>query len=415
MELGSGYEDEAAATRSRRQNKLFYLGILLVAVAVVGVIVVIPVVLVTSNKNNDNSKSESVSNSATSDASTNTGETYELASSQSTSSIGAEDIDAKFLVNNNASSYNYSAPSDGELPIYAGNSTNGTEDKEDKTNVTSTNPTFAPTTGSISPAVTEATPAQPTGPIIAKLVDSFVVLETLPHDPDAFTQGLTFDPNDRSIVYESTGLYGQSSVRKVDIQTGQVLLQVATPAEIFGEGLAFYTTDEGLGRLIHITWKSQRGFIFDAATLQQLEEFQFSTALNEGWGVTYNPNTDQFIVTDGSNFLHFWDRRTLAEVNRVEVMMRTSDTSPPEGVFNLNEIEWDDATQTVLSNIWQDDTIVRINPTTGEVITAYDLSELYTDRLYSADVLNGIAISPDKELWITGKKWPLMYKIEFNE
>lgn len=256
-------------------------------------------------------------------------------------------------------------------------------------------------------------------PQIVKMVDSFQVLETIPHDRNAFTQGLTFDPLDSNLVYESTGLYGQSDVRKVDIRTGEVLLLAQTPNEVFGEGLAYYTEetrgDPATKRLIHITWQSQRGFIFNADTLDTLQEFQFESQRNEGWGITYNPNTDQFIVTDGSEYLHFWFRSNLTEIARVPVMMQVSEESPPMAITNLNEIEWDDETGTVLSNVWQTDNIVRIDPKTGKVVTMYNLSELYTDRELGSDVLNGIAISPEKELWVTGKLWPNMYKIVFNE
>jgi glutaminyl-peptide cyclotransferase len=253
---------------------------------------------------------------------------------------------------------------------------------------------------------------------IATIVQTFNILETIPHDSMAFTQGLTFDPADSGVVYESTGIYGRSDVRKVNIQTGEVILETDSPGNIFGEGLAYYPSIVGdyqsAGRLIHITWKNQLGYIFDSDSLQLLEEFQFSTARNEGWGITYNPNTDQFLVTDGSEFLHFWDRNR-NEVKRIPVTLQTLVSSPPEFVTNLNEIEWDNVTGTVLANIWQTDNIVRIDPTTGAVITVYDMSQLFPDRPWSADVLNGIAISPENDLWVTGKLWPTMFRIELGE
>ncbi|CAB9498043.1 Glutamine cyclotransferase [Seminavis robusta] len=278
-------------------------------------------------------------------------------------------------------------------------------------------PTAAPTSKIPTAAPTTLDPITiPTALLdlqFATIVDSFVVLDTIAHAPDAFTQGLTFDPEDSAVVYESTGLTGRSSVRKVDIASGEVLLKVDTPPEVFGEGLAYYTSESD-GRLIHITWKSRRGFIFDADTLDMLEQFTYSTQTNEGWGITYVPTLDQFLVTDGSNVLHFWDR-DLREVGRLAVTMRTSAVSIPERVFNLNEIEWDNETGTLLANIWQTDNIVRIDITTGAVLTLYDLAQLYPNRPFSADVLNGIAINPENELWVTGKLWPTMFKIEFIE
>ena len=276
-------------------------------------------------------------------------------------------------------------------------------------------------------------PSPRTSTTRAQTVDSFDVFGTIPHDTLAFTQGLTFDPENSDIIYESTGMYTQSSVRILDINTGEVLKLKKTPNNIFGEGLAFYKTAANEKRLIHITWKSQQGFIFDATTLDVVQTFQFTTQRNEGWGITYNPHTDQFIVTDGSEYLHFWDASTLQEMKRIPVMLQPASSSTPapsstndcgdeetveaeaEAVTNLNEIEWDDQTQTILANVWQTDMIVRIDPASGSVITQYDLSDLYTCREPMADVLNGIAISPNRDLWVTGKRWPHMYKIKFNE
>lgn len=289
-------------------------------------------------------------------------------------------------------------------------------------------PTAAPTTSagtaSITPRPTPAptlspATAAPTPPRIVQRVNSYTVLESIAHDPDAFTQGLTFDPEDSSLVYESTGLYGESDVRHVNIETGEVLMIRSTPAEIFGEGLAYFTTNDNnnAGRLIHITWKSQRGFIFDANNLEMVREFQFSTTNNEGWGITYHPIRDQFFVTDGSSNLHVWDRN-LNEVERIPVTARyNTNSDAPVAISNLNEIEWDAATDTILSNVWQEDIIVRIDPNSGEVITQYDLSDLVGRQTFGSNVLNGIAITggENPDLWITGKLWRTMYRIQFNE
>lgn len=256
----------------------------------------------------------------------------------------------------------------------------------------------------------------------ANVVSSFEVVQTVTHDANAFTQGLTFDPSDDTFVYESTGLYGSSSIRKVDLQSGQVMQQYNSPSDIFGEGLAYYYDDDTVngagGRLIHITWKSQRGFILDADTLQLVEEFSFSTTKNEGWGITYNPNTDEFIVSDGSEYLHFWNRNR-EELRKVKVTSKSKSGfclfRGASGVSNLNELEWDDATKTVLANVWQTDNIVRIDPLNGNIITWYDMSDLYNNRAIGADVLNGIAFNPyQDELWLTGKKWPHMYQVRFD-
>jgi len=247
----------------------------------------------------------------------------------------------------------------------------------------------------------------PTQTTIATTINTFDVLETIPHDPNAFTQGLTFDTTNNHVVFESTGLYGQSDVRQVDLTSGDVLNIKSTPSEYFGEGLAYF----GDRKLIHIVWKEQTGFIMDADTLETLETFSFSTRRNEGWGITYNPTANQFLVTDGSSYLHVWDATSLQEISRISVTLQLDDTSPATAVTQLNEIEWDASTNTVLANVWQTDLIMRIDPTTGHVLTRYDLSQLYPKRAPNANVLNGIAMSPNQDLWVTGKKWPHMYRI----
>jgi len=270
---------------------------------------------------------------------------------------------------------------------------------------TTTLPTNAPTAGTRIPRITRE-------------INSYNILETIPHDTNAFTQGLTFDPLNPNLVYESTGIYGQSDVRHVNIETGEVLLLKESPASVFGEGLAYYTTNSGQGRLIHITWKSRRGFIFEADTLEVVTEFQFSTTRNEGWGITFHADRNQFFVTDGSSNLHVWDRN-LQEVERIPVKARFGASIEPVLMDNLNEIEWDATTDTILANVWRDDIILRIDPATGEVLTQYNLSDLASRQPPNSDVLNGIAIFTREEgvqdLWITGKLWPEMYRIDFNE
>jgi glutaminyl-peptide cyclotransferase len=169
-------------------------------------------------------------------------------------------------------------------------------------------------------------------------------------------QGLTYANN---VLYESAGLYGQSTVRILDADTAQVRKKVTMDANLFAEGLAYAN-----GTLIQLTWKSHRGFIYDANTLETKQEFRFSTTLNEGWGVTWDSCKNEYIVTDGSEYLHFWDPETLSEKRKVPVMRMNG--SP---ALQMNELEfWRGR---VLANVWFEDVLLVINPETGVVEKEY--------------------------------------------
>ena len=247
--------------------------------------------------------------------------------------------------------------------------------------------------------------------------DHYEVLEKLPHDAGAFTQGLTFDG---TRLYESTGLFGRSTVRLVDPQTGKATIKIPMDKRHFGEGMTYYETEEGEGRLIQITWKSRMGFIYNSTDLTEIQRFEYETETGEGWGITYNEKEKEFVVSDGSAWLMFWDRDTLQEKRRVQVMLATvvgdsassssSSNLISRPVTRLNELEWYNGT--VLANIWYRDVIVQIRPDTGLVQQSYDFSTLYTNRNRHADCFNGISVTDKKdELWVTGKQWPHMYRI----
>lgn len=167
--------------------------------------------------------------------------------------------------------------------------------------------------------------------------DVYTVIQEIDHDPDSFTQGLTYADG---ILYESTGKNGKSTVQRLDPTTGELLQKIDIESKYFAEGMTYYGDD----LLIQITWKSQEGFIYNATNLEKIQSFTFETNRNEGWGITYDEQSDLFIVSDGSNILHFWDRETLVESHRVEV-------KHPDGRLgtNLNELEfWNGY---VLSNV----------------------------------------------------------------
>jgi glutamine cyclotransferase len=247
---------------------------------------------------------------------------------------------------------------------------------------------------------------------IIRLGHQVTVLQTIPHDPNAWTQGLVAS-SDGLTLYEGTGLYGESNLRKIDVTTGQIVQQSTTlPEQYFGEGIALYTDENNNSRIIQLTWKEKTGFIYNRDTLTQVSSFSFSTKRNQGWGITVRKNT--FIVSDGSRVLHIWDQSTLQEIKRV----RVGQFFPfPIAVPLLNELEYDPISDTLLANVLGTKRIVRIDPETGRVLAQYNLRPLYTkltEQYSNVGALNGIALVPGTEdqYWVTGKWWPEMYKVE---
>ena len=235
----------------------------------------------------------------------------------------------------------------------------------------------------------------------------FVVLEEVKHDRSSFTQGLSY-ADDKNIIFQTTGINGESKVQRINPITFDVELSVDVDSQYFGEGSAFYRDAEGNGRLIHITWQTQTGFIYDADTLDTLKEFKYTTTppQNEGWGITYNPSSEEFIVSDGSKFLYFWDRDTLIEKRKVSVTRLDGRDQD-----QMNELEYVDGL--VCCNIWYDNHIICVDPVSGKSVREYDMSSLSPENL-ALGVLNGIALGKDHVL-ITGKNWDQMFKVVFPD
>ena len=222
---------------------------------------------------------------------------------------------------------------------------------------------------------------------------TYEVVQAYDHDPLSFTQGLVYEDG---IFYESAGLYGQSSLRKVDLATGDVLQRVDLPAVYFAEGL----TDWG-DQLIQLTWQEHSGFIYDKDSFSQTGAFEYPT---EGWGLTQDG--ERLIMSDGSSTLFFLDPETYEVLDTVTV------TDQGDEIVNLNELEYIEGE--VFANIWLTDNIIRIDPATGEVLGWIDLSGLLPEeeRRVDTNVLNGIAYDPqDNRLFVTGKLWPKLYEI----
>lgn len=221
----------------------------------------------------------------------------------------------------------------------------------------------------------------------------YQVVRSYPHDVNAFTQGLFYKDG---FMYESTGLLGRSSVRKVRLETGEVLLRADLPPELFGEGITYWEQ-----RLITLTWYSQVGYVLDLPSFALVRNFSYK---GEGWGLTRNDR--HIIMSDGTPELRFLDPQTLAEVRRVRV---TADGKP---VSQLNELEWVEGQ--VFANVWQTDLIARIDPQSGEVVGWINLAGILPayDHTRETNVLNGIAYdAPSKRLFVTGKLWPKLFEI----
>jgi glutaminyl-peptide cyclotransferase len=221
------------------------------------------------------------------------------------------------------------------------------------------------------------------------------VLRSYPHDRKAFTQGLIWRDG---VLYESTGLVGQSSLRKVDLATGAVMKQVTVPAPYFAEGLA----DVG-NRLLQLTWQHGRVLVYDKATFGRVGELSYE---GEGWGLC-NDGTS-LVMSSGSAVLTVRNPATFAVQRTVPV---TLEGRPLDG---LNELEC--VGGEVYANVWTTDTIVRIDMKSGRVNARIDASDLLTPSERSGvDVLNGIAHDPaDGTFLITGKLWPKIFRVRFS-
>lgn len=225
---------------------------------------------------------------------------------------------------------------------------------------------------------------------------SFVLLKTVPHDTKAYTQGLIISD---SFLYESTGHYGASSIRKIDIESGSILSKTPLPNLYFGEGITVLQD-----KIYMLTWQSRQCLIIDKQTLEIKDAFSYS---GEGWGIT--DNGEMLIMSDGSNILKFID------VSSRKVVKMLSVTSMGKPLDRLNELEFVDGK--IFANIYEEDKIAVINPESGNVEKILDFSELrkYEKDNALAEVMNGIAYDKVNDVFIlTGKNWQNYYHIKIN-
>ena len=224
----------------------------------------------------------------------------------------------------------------------------------------------------------------------------YEVVRAWPHDRAAFTQGLVFL---NGALLESTGLNGESSLREVELETGRVLKRIAVPREYFAEGLAVVGE-----QAFQLTWQNGKAFVYDRDTFRRLKEFTYE---GEGWGLATDGRS--LIFSDGSSRIRFLDPTTFAVQRTIDVQR---DGQP---VARLNELEY--IKGEIFANVWQTDTVVRIDPATGRVTGTIDFAGLLApqDRDSTTDVLNGIAYDAVKDrLFVTGKRWPKLFEVRLK-
>ncbi|HKC72272.1 MAG TPA: glutaminyl-peptide cyclotransferase [Terriglobales bacterium] len=225
--------------------------------------------------------------------------------------------------------------------------------------------------------------------------DGYRIVRVYPHDPNAFTQGLVYVDGH---LYESTGLNGRSSLRMVELQTGQVLQHHELPAEYFGEGLTYWGAS-----LVQLTWKAGTALVYDRFSFALQRTLHYA---GEGWGLTQDGKS--LILSDGSPVLRFLDPRTFREIRRLAVVDKNGHPVP-----DLNELEY--IRGEIYANVWHTDRIARISPRSGRVLGWIDLSGLM-DKSQLSDpdaVLNGIAYDSRLDrLFVTGKLWPKLFEIK---
>jgi len=247
-----------------------------------------------------------------------------------------------------------------------------------------------------SPAANPSTevPQSATQPIMDVQLRKVEVLREFPHERDAYTQGLVWWNGN---LFESTGREAESTLRRLDPETGRVEQRIDIPAQYFGEGLAL--VDQ---RLIMLTWRAQRAFAFERDSFQLLDTYRYQ---GEGWGLCYD--NERLVMSDGSDRLAFRDPITFELIGEQRVRLRG------QPLYELNELECVDGA--IYANVWTEDFIVRIDPATGLVTDYINAAGLLRGGdLIGSEVLNGIAYNPNAQtFYITGKWWPKMFEVRF--
>ena len=225
--------------------------------------------------------------------------------------------------------------------------------------------------------------------------NGYRIVNAFPHDAGAFTQGLVYDDG---VLYEGTGQEARSALRKIRLETGEVINQHNLEANLFGEGVTVFGE-----RIFQLTWQTKVGFVYDKSSFRLVNRIYYQT---EGWGLT--TMGDRLVMSDGTNILYFIEPESFRVISRIEVYDNKI------RVDNLNELEFINGE--IWANIWQKDLIARIDPETGKVLAYIDLTGLCKETNTSLNVLNGIAYdSAGERIFVTGKNWPKLYEISITE
>lgn len=228
----------------------------------------------------------------------------------------------------------------------------------------------------------------------------YEVVHSYLHDSSSYTQGLVWH---EGFLYESAGQYGRSSLRKVDLETGKVLLSVPVAADYFAEGLALLD-----GRLYQLTWQENTGFVYDLNTFKRTGEFRYA---GEGWGLTTDGKS--LILSDGTNVIRFLDPSTFKVRRSIAVF---NENNPSRPLREINELEY--VKGEIYANVWQTDSIVRIDPNTGKLLGVIDMTGILPGKRPDEvnAVLNGIAYDSERDrLFVTGKLWPKLFEIKVHK
>jgi glutamine cyclotransferase len=267
-------------------------------------------------------------------------------------------------------------------------------------------PVFTNTTGRKSLKVTAFKGGKQQNPITRFMIVysdivpkryGYSVVHTYPHNRDAFTQGLVYD---NGVFFEGTGQESGSSLREVELETGNVIRQHNLEASLFGEGIALCRD-----RIYQVTWENKVGFVYEKSTFKVINKIYYST---QGWGLT--TVNDKIVMSDGTNVLYFFEPEMFTVVSRLEVY------DNKKKLDSLNELEYINGE--IWANIWMNDHIARIDPATGKVIGYIDFKGILpeSERNPDTDVLNGIAYDlAGKRIFVTGKKWPKLFEIKITE
>ncbi len=223
---------------------------------------------------------------------------------------------------------------------------------------------------------------------------TYAIVNKYPHKTDAFTEGLVFE---NGVLYESTGLYGASTLRRTDLETGNILQVYTLSDQFFGEGITIFDD-----KIVQLTWQSKIGFVYDKNSFEVLRQFNYQ---GEGWGITYDGT--RLIMSNGTAMLNFLDTETFHKVGEVEVHYNNGTR-----VSELNELEYIQGK--VYANLWTQNRIAIIDPQNGLVTGVIDLSGIPgSDSPDPENVLNGIAYdSTGSRLFVTGKRWPQLFEIK---